>query len=268
VAFCPNCGAQQPDGTAACSKCNTPMGDATGPAPGAKFKGTMMMGGASAADVEAMVAKAKAAAQASQAARTGGQAAPPRSAAPSAPPPGSSPSSAGEDAMAYQATIMGPITSPKGGQPEFPHPFGAEEQAPAADAALPTADDDADDPIHSAPTMGLDTSSEGGGPTIVDGGPPGDMGGFTDERVSLPVKGGKSGLLIVVIILVLVVLSAIGAGLYFHFRTPDLPQYPGYPMPGQVPGQVPGQYPGYPVPGQVPGQVPGMPQMPGVPPAQ
>jgi hypothetical protein len=243
VAFCPNCGAQQPDGTATCSKCKTPMGGATG-APG-KFKGTIMMGGASAADVEAMVQKAKAAA--------GARAVPPeprKSAAPTA--PAASPSSPGEDALAYQATIMGPITSPQGATPaEFPHPlFGG--------AAQPGAED----PLHSAPTVGIDSAGESGA-TIVDSSPPSSMGAFTDERSSVPVKSsGKGGLIVILVVVLLLVFAAVGVGAYLWFRPAEVPQYPGYPVPGQVmPGQLPGQIPGYPVPGQVP--VPGQMPMPG-----
>lgn len=252
MAFCPNCGNSEPDGSAACSKCNTAMG---GGGASTKFKGTIMMGGASSAEVEAMVQKAKAAAQAGQAARSTGP-------SPAAPAPKAAPAAAaGEDALAFQATIMGPITSPEGAGPaEFPHPLGG---GPGA------APDAGEDPIHSAPTMGFDRApgegSSEGPSTMVDQGPPVGLG-FTDERSSVPAKkGGKGGLVIVLVIVAVLALAGIGTGLYLHFRTPEIPAYPGYPVPGQVPG-MPGQYPGYPVPGQVPGQIPGqVPGMPGVP---
>lgn len=256
MAFCPNCGNREADGAAACSKCNTPL---AGAAPSTKFKGTMMMGGASSAEVEAMVQKAKAAALAGQAARTGG------SAAAAAPAPAAAPAAGapapGEDSLQYQATIMGPITSPEGQPAEFPHPL---VEGPAAEA---------EDAIHSARTMafegGARPGAEEAGATLMDPGPPAGMGGFTDERTSLPApsKGG-GGKIILIVVILLVVLVAGGIGLYFALRTPAVPTYPGYPVPGQ-PG-VPGQFPGYPVPGQVPGMpgVPAVPGTPGVPPAQ
>jgi hypothetical protein len=254
LAFCPNCGNKEADTAAACSKCNTPLAGSGAPA-STKFKGTIMMGGASASEVEAMVQKAKAAAQAGQAARAGTGSSPaapsPAATAPAAAPP--------DDRLAYQATIMGPITKPgekaaDPAAPAFAHPLGAGGAEEAADDAL-----------HHAPTMAFDPASRGpapeGGATMVDPGPPEGMGGFTDERVSAPVKpaGGGGGKMIFIVILILLVLVGGGIGLYFAFRTPEVPMYPGYPVPGQP--VVPGQIPGYPMPGQVPG-------VPGVPPAQ
>ena len=40
--FCPNCGAQNPDGTPKCTTCGQ-MLQSAGPKPQAKFKGTMLM---------------------------------------------------------------------------------------------------------------------------------------------------------------------------------------------------------------------------------
>ncbi len=261
MAFCPNCGNREADTAAACSKCNTPM--AGGGAPSTKFKGTIMMGGASSADVDAMVQKAKAAAQAGQAARAGTGAAPATPAAAAAAATGRP--SEGES-LAYQATIMGPITSPEGKPAEFPHPLDGD---PAEVAEV------SEEGIHAAPTMAFDPGARGGGgpeggATMVDPGPPAGMG-FSDERTSLPASsGGGGGKIVLILIIVFVVLIAGSLGLYFAFRTPEVPAYPGYPVPGQ-PG-VPGQYPGYPVPGQFPGVpgvpgVPGTPAVPGLPPA-
>lgn len=272
MAFCPNCGNREEDGVAACSKCNTPIG---GAAPSTKFKGTMMMGGASSAEVEAMVQKAKAAALAGQAARAASAAPAPAAApaAPRAPTPSAAPGApaapdkSDEDAMAFQATIMGPITSPDGAPADLPLPPSLGDVAP----------DPGEDSLHYKATVAFDRAPDvhpapgsGAPAAVID--PSAGMG-FSDERATPRKKsgGGGGGKIAIIIVVLLLVLSGVATALYFAFRTPAPPAYPGYPG---VPGAVPGQYPGYPgvpgVPGQVPGvpgQVPGMPGAPVPPPA-
>ncbi|MBI2893720.1 MAG: zinc-ribbon domain-containing protein [Deltaproteobacteria bacterium] len=239
MAFCPSCGTQNADTAAACSSCGAAMGGGGGGGGGGqKFKGTILMGGPSSADVEALVAKAKAAAQA------------PRTPAAGAPP-------MPQGGLAFQATML----SPTAGSDAFPHPLGAE--APAAPEAPAIDSSVLDNPLRPSAVDGA-TLREAPDQVSLD---------FSGDDMALP-KSGKGAMVIVLVIVGLLLIGGIATGVVLYLRSrAAVPQYqiPGYPaVPGQVPGQVPapgfpGQFPG--APGAFPQVPPGVPGLPGVPPA-
>jgi hypothetical protein len=112
--FCPNCGTPNTDEATACAKCGTAL-KAAGPkvAP-SKFKGTMMMSGVTPPRPQA----------------PGAGLPPPAAPAPAAAPPAAAPES--KQNLAFQATMLGPMTPPPG----MPSAFGA--TTPAAGGGFGT----------------------------------------------------------------------------------------------------------------------------------
>jgi hypothetical protein len=106
MAFCPNCGKQIEDRATRCASCGNEVAPAGKPAQtggGAKFKGTMMMPGAAAADLQAKIAEAKAKTAAAEAEKAAAVEQPP---APTGADPAAGAAPAEQD-LALQATVMG-----------------------------------------------------------------------------------------------------------------------------------------------------------------
>lgn len=139
MAFCPNCGKRIEDDATKCASCGNEVAPAAKPAQGgggAKFKGTMMMPGAAAADLQAKIAEAKAKTAAAEAEKAAAVEQPP---APAGADPAAGATPAEQD-LALQATIMGPSL------PGMLSPAGV--AAPPAAAAAPRQDETPAEPAE------------------------------------------------------------------------------------------------------------------------
>jgi len=167
--FCPNCGTPNTDEATACAKCGTAL-TAAGPkvAP-SKFKGTMMMSGVTPPRPQG----------------PGAGLPPPAAPAPAAAPPAAAPES--KQNLAFQATMLGPMTPPPGMPPLGAPPAGGG----GFGAAPPAVDSGFGAPPASAGGFGAPSASAGGF-----GAPPAsssDFGAAPAGGFGAPPAGGGGG---------------------------------------------------------------------------